>query len=96
MGGGIPVSGGTGLGYISQHSGQKAVLCKTPFPEICNLKRSVLPSFLVAMYIHSHFLPREESLHMLGAGVAAVPKAPETAAKSYDLHLTSSYKTQTS
>ena len=31
-----------------------------------------------------------------GAGVAAVPKAPETAAKSYDLHLTSSYKTQTS
>lgn len=64
MGGGIPVSGGTGLGYISQHSGQKAVLCKTPFPEICNLKRSVLPSFLVAMYIHSHFLPREESLHM--------------------------------
>jgi hypothetical protein len=33
---------------------------------------------------------------MLGAGVAAVPKAPGTAAKSYDLHLTSSYKTQTS
>jgi hypothetical protein len=33
---------------------------------------------------------------MWGAGVAAVPKAPETAAKSYDLHLTSSYKTQTS
>jgi hypothetical protein len=33
---------------------------------------------------------------LLGAGVAAVPKAPETAAKSYDLHLTSSYKTQTS
>jgi hypothetical protein len=31
-----------------------------------------------------------------GAGVAAVPKAAETAAKSYDLHLTSSYKTQTS
>jgi hypothetical protein len=31
-----------------------------------------------------------------GAGVAAVPKAPGTAAKSYDLHLTSSYKTQTS
>jgi hypothetical protein len=30
-----------------------------------------------------------------GAGVAAVPKAPGTAAKSYDLHLTSSYKTQT-
>ena len=33
---------------------------------------------------------------MLGAGVAAVLKAPGTAAKSYDLHLTSSYKTQTS
>ena len=33
---------------------------------------------------------------LLGAGVAAVLKAPETAAKSYDLHLTSSYKTQTS
>jgi hypothetical protein len=33
---------------------------------------------------------------MWGAGVAAVPKAPGTAAKSYDLHLTSSYKTQTS
>jgi hypothetical protein len=31
-----------------------------------------------------------------GAGVAAVPKAPGTAAKSYDLHLTSSYKPQTS
>ena len=31
-----------------------------------------------------------------GAGVAAVLKAPGTAAKSYDLHLTSSYKTQTS
>jgi hypothetical protein len=31
-----------------------------------------------------------------GAGVAAVPKAPGTAAKSYDLHLTSSYKAQTS
>ena len=31
-----------------------------------------------------------------GAGVAAVPKVPGTAAKSYDLHLTSSYKTQTS
>jgi hypothetical protein len=31
-----------------------------------------------------------------GVGVAAVPKAPGTAAKSYDLHLTSSYKTQTS
>jgi hypothetical protein len=31
-----------------------------------------------------------------GAGVAAVPKAPGTVAKSYDLHLTSSYKTQTS
>jgi hypothetical protein len=27
-----------------------------------------------------------------GAGVATVPKAPGTAAKSYDLHLTSSYK----
>jgi hypothetical protein len=36
------------------------------------------------------------SLNVWGAGVAAVPKAPETAAKSYDLHLTSSYKTQTS
>jgi hypothetical protein len=33
---------------------------------------------------------------MWGAGVAAVLKAPGTAAKSYDLHLTSSYKTQTS
>jgi hypothetical protein len=33
---------------------------------------------------------------VLGAGVAAVLKAPGTAAKSYDLHLTSSYKTQTS
>jgi hypothetical protein len=33
---------------------------------------------------------------MWGAGVAAVPKVLETAAKSYDLHLTSSYKTQTS
>jgi hypothetical protein len=33
---------------------------------------------------------------LLGAGVAAVLKAPGTAAKSYDLHLTSSYKTQTS
>jgi hypothetical protein len=33
---------------------------------------------------------------MWGAGVAAVPKAPGTAAKSYDLHLTSSYKPQTS
>jgi hypothetical protein len=31
-----------------------------------------------------------------GAGVVAVLKAPGTAAKSYDLHLTSSYKTQTS
>jgi hypothetical protein len=31
-----------------------------------------------------------------GAGVAAVPKAPGTAAKSYDLHLTSSHKPQTS
>jgi hypothetical protein len=31
-----------------------------------------------------------------GAGVAAVPKAPGTAAKSYDLHLASSYKPQTS
>jgi hypothetical protein len=31
-----------------------------------------------------------------GADVAAVPKAPGTAAKSYDFHLTSSYKTQTS
>jgi hypothetical protein len=31
-----------------------------------------------------------------GAGVAAVPKVLETAAKSYDFHLTSSYKTQTS
>lgn len=52
MGGGVPVSGGTGLGDSSQHSGQKAALCRTPFPEICNAKRSVLPSFLVAMYIH--------------------------------------------
>jgi hypothetical protein len=34
--------------------------------------------------------------HLWGAGVAAVPKVPGTAAKSYDLHLTSSYKTQTS
>jgi hypothetical protein len=33
---------------------------------------------------------------LLGAGVAAVLKAPGTVAKSYDLHLTSSYKTQTS
>jgi hypothetical protein len=33
---------------------------------------------------------------LLGAGVAAVPKAPGTVAKSYDLHLTSSYKPQTS
>jgi hypothetical protein len=33
---------------------------------------------------------------VLGAGVAAVLKAPGTVAKSYDLHLTSSYKTQTS
>lgn len=63
---GIPVPGGTGLGYISQHSGQKAVLCKTPVPEICNLKHPVLPSFLVAMYIHRAIscLPREESLQM--------------------------------
>jgi hypothetical protein len=37
-----------------------------------------------------------ESPLLWGAGVAAVPKAPGTAAKSYDLHLTSSYKTQTS
>jgi hypothetical protein len=35
-------------------------------------------------------------IEMWGAGVAAVLKAPGTAAKSYDLHLTSSYKTQTS
>jgi hypothetical protein len=44
-------------------------------------------------------LPIDDQLgHPLvwGAGVAAVPKAPGTAAKSYDLHLTSSYKTQTS
>ena len=34
--------------------------------------------------------------YVWGAGVAPVPKAPGTAAKSYDLHLTSSYKTQTS
>ena len=41
--------------------------------------------------------PPSSFIHLLwGAGVAAVPKAPETAAKSYDLHLTSSYKTQTS
>jgi hypothetical protein len=33
---------------------------------------------------------------MWGAGVAAVPKEPGNAAKSYDLHLTSSYKPQTS
>ena len=33
---------------------------------------------------------------VLGAGVAAVPKEPGTVAKSYDLHLTSSYKPQTS
>jgi hypothetical protein len=33
---------------------------------------------------------------LLGAGVAAVPKAPGTVNKSYDLHLTSSYKPQTS
>ena len=37
-----------------------------------------------------------ETKALWGAGVAAVPKAPGTAAKSYDLHLTSSYKTQTS
>jgi hypothetical protein len=36
------------------------------------------------------------SCWLLGAGVAAVPKAPGTVAKSYDLHLTSSYKPQTS
>jgi hypothetical protein len=42
--------------------------------------------------------PRDVITHgfVWGAGVAAVPKAPGTAAKSYDLHLTSSYKTQTS
>ena len=38
----------------------------------------------------------EMAQQLWGAGVAAVPKAPGTAAKSYDLHLTSSYKTQTS
>jgi hypothetical protein len=38
----------------------------------------------------------EYKMVLWGAGVAAVPKAPGTVAKSYDLHLTSSYKTQTS
>ena len=38
----------------------------------------------------------EKESQLWGAGVAAVPKAPGTAAKSYDLHLTSSYKPQTS
>jgi hypothetical protein len=33
---------------------------------------------------------------MLGVSVVAVPKAPGTVAKSYDLHLTFSYKPQTS
>jgi hypothetical protein len=55
--------------------------------------------------ILSHVVPNEMDIrkmmgvreHMMwGADVAAVPKAPGTAAKSYDLHLTSSYKTQTS
>jgi hypothetical protein len=41
-------------------------------------------------------LPPISPLSLWGAGVAAVPKAPGTAAKSYDFHLTSSYKTQTS
>jgi hypothetical protein len=56
-------------------------------------------------HTHTHRERERERAHstitmnnytMWGAGVAAVLKAPETAAKSYDLHLTSSYKTQTS
>jgi hypothetical protein len=41
-------------------------------------------------------IPTQFFTELWGAGVAAVPRAPGTAAKSYDLHLTSSYKTQTS
>ena len=33
-----------------------------------------------------------QPVEVWGVGVAAVPKVPGTAAKSYDLHLTSSYK----
>jgi hypothetical protein len=59
------------------------------------LKKLGTASFLYATtnLPSSHVYPEED---MLGAGVAAVPKAPGTVAKSYDLHLTSSYKPQTS
>ena len=53
----------------------------------------------LVMFFGSYFKKQHASIiyrYMLGAGVAAVPKAPGTAAKSYDLHLTSSYKPQTS
>jgi hypothetical protein len=55
-------------------------------------------SALSVLSLSPHWIPEFSPMDdcMWGAGVAAVPKAPGTAAKSYDLHLTSSYKTQTS
>jgi hypothetical protein len=53
----------------------------------------------VAIYIYISYLKFSldpKDIYLWGAGVAAVPKVPGTVAKSYDLHLTSSYKTQTS
>lgn len=62
MGGGAPVFGGTGPGYISQHSGQKAVLCKTPFPEIDLQFKTFCSPFVLSSNAHSqsYFLSQED------------------------------------
>lgn len=67
LGGRAPVFGGTGAGYISQHSGQKAVLCKTPFPEIDLQFKTFCSPFVLSSNAHSqsYFLSQEEDLQTL-------------------------------
>jgi hypothetical protein len=76
----------------------------TTYPNSWDTMKAFLRGKLIAMTASKKKLERAHTSSLTthlkalvwGAGVAAVPKAPGTVAKSYDSHLTSSYKPQIS
>jgi hypothetical protein len=75
-----------------------AVTFMSLFTVLCIVLRLIETCNFIYMYFSISLKKKAYKYNYLlwGAGVAAVPKAPGTVAKSYDLHLTSSYKPQTS